>query len=87
MKVFKSSRKFDEYFKRLPLTIKNKAIKELKELKEFPFIAKPIKFKPIKNYKDTYRYPIDNDYSFVLEYHHQILLLLFVGKNEEDFTR
>jgi len=86
MKVLKSSRKYDECFKKLPLTIKNKAIKELKELKEFPFIVKPMKLKPIKNYKDTYRYLIDNDYSFVLEYHHQIMLLLFVGKNGEDFT-
>lgn len=80
------SYKYKECFKKLPLLIKNKTIKKIKQLKKSSSITDPIIAKPIKNYDDTYRCRIDKDYSFVFLLDGQICMLLFVGKNGEDFT-
>jgi len=80
------SYKYKECFKKLPLLIKNKTIKKIKQLKKSSSITDPIIAKPIKNYYNTYRCRIDKDYSFVFLLDGQICMLLFVGKNGEDFT-
>jgi len=81
MDVFKSN-KYKECFKKLPPLIKSKIIKIIKQLKK-----SLLRVELVKGYNDTYRCRIDDDYFFVFLLDGQSCILLFAGKNEEDFTK
>ena len=80
MEVFESY-SYKEYFKKIPLPIKDKTIKKIKQLKG-SFSA--VMVRPVKGYDDTYYCQIDNEYSFVFLLNGQSYILLSVGKNSED---
>lgn len=80
MDVFESD-SYKEYFKILPLLIKDKTIKKIKRLKK-SFSA--VIVRPVKGYADIYCCHIDSEYSFVFRLNGQSYILLSVGKNSED---
>ena len=82
MYIFESY-SYKECFKNLPLPIKDKTIKKIKQLKRS---FSPVIVRPVKGYNDIYCCRIDNEYSFNFRLDGQSYMLLSIGKNEENIT-
>ena len=76
---------YEKYFNKLPHPVKIKAAKMIEKLKN-SYLISTVMLSPLKNWDDTYKCRIDDDYFFALLLDGQFWVLLFVGNNEKDIA-